>query len=100
MRSDFKREFSAARGALRSSKRGYWGQRITHVLYGICADNSTENSPGGGGGVRGLLEGLAALRGSESRGHRRSSWLAEDKQITPPDQGDSRGQHESGQHPG
>lgn len=63
---------------------------------------TTESSPGVGGGMRGLREGLAALRGSESRvcvwggTHRRSSWLAEDEQIAPPDQGDSRGRTNQG----
>lgn len=63
---------------------------------------TTENSPGVGGRMRGLHEGLAALRGSESGvaggwgTHRRSSWLAEDKQIAPPDQGDSRGRTNQG----
>lgn len=61
---------------------------------------TTENSPGVGGGMRGLREGLAALRGSESGvgggTHRRSSWLAEDEQIAPPDQGDSRARTNQG----
>ena len=50
-------------------------------------------------GVRGRLEGPAALSGSDS-GHRRSLWLAEDKQTAPPGQGDASSQNKSGRHAG
>lgn len=50
-------------------------------------------------GVGGRLEGPAALSSSES-GHRRSSWLAEDKQTAPPGQGDASSQNKLERHAG
>ena len=76
---------------------GIGRQRITQALYGSCAVQ--QNTLQAGEGVRGRLEGPAALCGSGS-GHRRSLWLAEDKQTAPPGQGDASSQNKSGRHAG